>query len=76
MALFKPYKILSSQLDSLPIAEGQLIITTDTQSIYLDNAEGVRTLVGVAKGIDIKVSAEEPSEISEGDIWMVVEPSE
>lgn len=36
MALFKPYKIVSSKLDSLPIKEGQLIFVTDTKAIYLD----------------------------------------
>lgn len=36
MALFKPYKIQSSQLNSLPKKEGQFIITTDTKKIYLD----------------------------------------
>lgn len=76
MALFKPYKILSSQLNSLPIVEGQFIITTDTQLIYADIAEGVRTLVGTAKGINVEISETEPSEMSEGDIWMVIEPAE
>jgi sugar lactone lactonase YvrE len=37
MVKFKPYKIKSSQLNNLPIQEGQLIITTDTGKLYLDN---------------------------------------
>lgn len=36
MALFKPYKLTSSELSSLPIVEGQFIITTDENKIYLD----------------------------------------
>jgi len=36
MAYFRPYKILQSQLASLPIREGQLILVKDTKNIYLD----------------------------------------
>lgn len=36
MAIFKPYKIQSSQLEDLPVVEGQFIATTDTQKLYLD----------------------------------------
>ncbi len=36
MAKFKPYKIQSSQLEDLPVVEGQFIATTDTQKLYLD----------------------------------------
>lgn len=41
MALFKPYRCLESQLDQLPITDGQVIFTTDTKEIYMDN-EGER----------------------------------
>jgi len=34
--IFKPYKVLSSKLNSLPIKAGQFIITTDTKLIYVD----------------------------------------
>lgn len=34
--IFKPYKVLSSKLSSLPIKAGQFIITTDTNLIYVD----------------------------------------
>lgn len=34
--IFKPYKVLSSKLNSLPIKVGQFIITTDTNLIYVD----------------------------------------
>ena len=36
MALFKPWKGLSENLDSLPKKEGQFIVTTDDEAIYLD----------------------------------------
>jgi hypothetical protein len=44
MALFKPLKGLSSQLSSLPIREGQFIITTDDSALYIDvsNSKRVR----------------------------------
>lgn len=42
MAILKPYKILSTELSSLPIVEGQFIITTDDKKVYLDNSEGER----------------------------------
>ncbi len=42
MALFAPYKILSTQLNSLPIVEGQIIVTTDTQEIYFDITDTIR----------------------------------
>lgn len=42
MALFTPYKISSTQLNSLPIKEGQLIFTIDTQEIYIDITDEIR----------------------------------
>lgn len=42
MAQFKPYKLLKADLGSLPMAEGQLIITTDTKEIYLDTSASTR----------------------------------
>jgi len=33
---FKPYQILNSQLERLPISEGQFIVTTDDNKIYVD----------------------------------------
>lgn len=42
MAKLSLYKINSSKLSSLPISEGQFIITTDDKRIYLDDAEGQR----------------------------------
>ena len=42
MAKFKPYKIESSQLENLSISEGQFIVTTDTQKVYLDESNSRR----------------------------------
>lgn len=36
MAKFKPFRVLESQLNDLPIVDGQMIITTDTNKIYID----------------------------------------
>lgn len=47
MALFKPYKILSNKLSSLPVQEGQLIITTDTGDIYVDLSNNERKQLAV-----------------------------
>lgn len=45
MALFKPYKIQSSQLNSLPKTEGQLIVTTDDKALYIDISNSQRIKV-------------------------------
>ena len=42
MALFEPYKGLSTQLNSLPIKDGQLIVTTDTKNLYIDTSSSTR----------------------------------
>ena len=36
MALFQPCKITSSQLNSVSINEGQLIVTIDDGNLYMD----------------------------------------
>lgn len=46
MALFKPYKITSNKLSSLPIKEGQFIIVTDTEEIYVDKSASERIKLG------------------------------
>ena len=43
MAKFKPFKVTSSQLKSLPIVEGQLIFVTDTSQTFLDIDGTTRT---------------------------------
>lgn len=45
MAIFKPFKIASSQLDSIESKEGNLIFTTDNKRIYLDAEDNNRILV-------------------------------
>jgi hypothetical protein len=37
MAVFKPYRVSSDRLNSLPIKDGQFIITSDTGKTYFDN---------------------------------------
>ena len=44
MATFKPYRVTSSQLISLPIVNGQFIIVIDTKEMY-DDQEGNRLLL-------------------------------
>lgn len=48
MAQFKPYRLLSSQLDNLSIKDGQIIITTDNGHIYLDTTEGRKQIANDA----------------------------
>lgn len=55
MAKFKPYKILESQLDSLPIREGQFILTTDTKKLYSDTAANTRILISPDAITDLSV---------------------
>ena len=55
MAKFKPYKILESQLDSLPIKEGQFILTTDTKKLYSDTAANTRILISPDAITDLSV---------------------
>lgn len=50
MAKFKPYKIESSELASLEREEGQFIVTTDTQKIYLDSDDSNRIELGGKDG--------------------------
>lgn len=71
MPLFKSYKCLESQLSNLPIIDGQLIFTTDTNKIYLDmnGARGCYTRTN----IKTYVSKEQPTATSNGDIWLIIE---
>lgn len=70
MAIFKPYRVLSSQLSSLPVLEGQLIFVVDTQEIYLDGGNG-RTLIS-SKTPNVVMSADEPEGLTAGDLWLVL----
>ena len=51
MALFKPYKITSDKLNSLAIREGQFIIVTDTEEIYVDKSATERIKLGSGNGV-------------------------
>lgn len=45
MAQFKPFKVSSSQLNSLPIVSGQFILVSDTHQIYCDISDTKRILL-------------------------------
>ena len=46
MALFRPYRITSDQLSSLTKAEGQLIVISDTNEMYIDVSSTSRIRIG------------------------------
>lgn len=56
MAKFKPYKLLSSKLSSLPIVEGQLVLATDTKKLYFDINSTTRVLVNSDAIVNFSVS--------------------
>ena len=56
MAKFKPYKLLSSKLSSLPIVEGQLVLATDTKKLYFDIDSKTRILVNSDAVVGFTVS--------------------
>lgn len=64
MALFKPYKILSNKLSSLPVKEGQLIVTTDTGDIYVDLSNSERKQLAVTDLSDYVTSSTLASSIA------------
>lgn len=45
MATFKPVRILSSQVSTYPIANGQFIVTIDTGEQFLDVSDTSRILI-------------------------------
>lgn len=75
MANFTPYKILSSQLNSLPIKAGQFILTEDTQLLYADISDTERVLINEKANNTptIYMEAEEPAAAIAGDYWLKVE---
>ena len=75
MAKFAPYKILSTQLDSLPIEAGQFILTTDTQLLYADISDTERVLINEKANNTptIYMEAEEPTAAIAGDYWLKIE---
>lgn len=86
MALVKHYKVLESQLSSLPIVEGQIIYTTDTKKIFLDVNNSTREEMSkdelitsseleseLFKRNKVVLSSTEPSDLLTGDIWGVLE---
>ena len=58
MALFRPYKITSNQLSSLTKAEGQLIVVSDTNEMYIDVSNTSRIRIGESLYIKLANIAE------------------
>lgn len=56
--IFKPYKTTQENLNKIPYKAGQLIFTTDTKRIYIDNsdAEGGRLLASADSFIDVTLN--------------------
>ena len=74
MALFKPYKCLEAQLGQIPVADGQVIFTTDTLKIYMDDgAERKEYTPEVQEASKTYVQNTEPMDANDGDIWMITE---
>lgn len=63
MSVFKPCKGTRSNLDSLPIKEGQFITCTDTGDMFLDISDTKRISVGV----NIPVN---PQDTTNLNIWI------
>ena len=55
MAIFKPYRVQSSQLDSLPKVEGQFIVVEDTQEMYFDKSTTQRIAVGGLTDVNVSI---------------------
>ena len=72
MAIFKPYKGKESSLQNLPIEDGQIIFTTDTKKIYVDEA-GVRICYIQEDAMKTYVQNDEPQDAKNGDIWIITE---
>ena len=69
MALFKPYKCLEAQLDQIDVVDGQVIFTTDTNKIYMDDgAERKEYTPEVPDASKIFVQKEQPETARDGDI--------
>lgn len=55
MAIFKPYRVQSSQLDSLPKVEGQFIVVEDTQEMYFDKSTTQRIAVSGLTDVNVSI---------------------
>ena len=74
MALFKPYKCLEAQLGQIPVVDGQVIFTTDTNKVYMDDgAERKEYTPEVPDASKTFIQKEQPETARQGDVWMVVE---
>lgn len=56
-ALFKPYKITKAQLNSIPIANGQIIFVYDEKEIYIDqNSERILAMSDTTYDVATKLT--------------------
>lgn len=71
MAIFKPYRVTSSQLNSLPIVDGQFIIVTDTNKVYVDLENNTRKLLKeeLTKEDVITALGYTPVQFTQVDTW-------
>ena len=63
MSSFRPYKITSAKLSSLPVIDGQLIFCTDTGEVYVDDGT-TRTCVS---RLTVPIN---PTDTSKLNIWI------
>lgn len=74
MALFKPYKCTETQMKSLPVVDGQVIFTTDTNKIYMDDG-GVRKAYTpeVPDSTKVFVSEDSDDPTAASGVWFVID---
>lgn len=74
MAKFTPYKVSLSQLTSVPIVEGQMILTTDEKALYFDvtSSNRVKIYDNINEGLDFEIVQALPtSNIDENTIYLI-----
>lgn len=74
MAKFIPYKISLSQLNNVPIIEGQMILTTDEKALYFDitSSNRVKIYDNISESLDFEIVQALPtSNIDENTIYLI-----
>lgn len=74
MAKFTPYKVSLSQLTSVPIVEGQMILTTDEGALYFDvtSSNRVKIYENALESLDFEIVQTLPtSNIDENTIYLI-----
>ena len=59
MSLFRPYKLTKTQINNLPLSEGQCIFSTDTNELFLDinNSSRIPVVKNMVKTFSIAAAA-------------------